>query len=499
VSRAAAAAGAILVVAILVMASAGAGSQARDRAPALWIRIFPEQRSHLFQHGALGLSIETSQLADEVIVATDRSLVTLMRRLGPSTLRVGGNSSDYAWWTAAAEAKPEWATSTLTPIYLEHLRQLLDAADWRAVLTVNLGHFDPRRAASEAQAAARILGPRLRAIEIGNEPNSFGTSLKKLRERAYGVAEYLHELDVYRTNIEDAAPWVEFAGPDLSYAPSSHTWLPEIAAVSPSPFREFTHHYYPTAYNLPEGHCPSTPLPTARELLTPTVRERENAVIASLTEAGAIAHRPTVISETNTTSSCNAAGGPDTSPVFASALWALDWSLRAASAGVSGLNFHGKFGPCSAYSFSPICIPPSSGSSHPLPRPEYSGLLAATYLEGGRFVRVELGGARAAGGDITAYATRHRSGKLTLAVIDFLPRGKASLAIAAPGYSKASTRLLRAPSVHAKGRIRFGGKPLGDGGSLRPSATPLKRKAGSFRLPLLPGSAQIVTLKPARR
>lgn len=482
----------------IVALTGGSGSRAKGRAPALPLRIFPEQRSHLFQPGAIGLSIEASQLSSPVIAAGDRSLVALMRRLGPATLRIGGNSADRAWWTARAEAKPAWATSTLTPIDLEHLRRLLDATDWQTVLTVNLGHFDPRRAASEAAVAARILGPRLRAIEIGNEPNAFGTPGKRLRKPTYGVGDYLQELAVYRAHIEAAAPRVEFAGPDLSFAPSSHTWLPEIAAVSPSPFNELTHHYYSTAYNLPDGHCTPTPLPTARELLLPPVREYENTVIGRLTAAGAIAHRPTVFSETNTTTSCNAAGGPDTSPVFASALWALDWSLRAASAGVSSLDFHGKFGRCSAYSFSPICIPRNSPAEHPLPRPVYSGLLAATYLEGGRFVPVELEGAQAAGGNVTAYATRRRDGRLTLAVINFQPRGKPSVAISSPGYSAASTRLLRAPSIHARSRIRFGGKSLGAAGSLRPPARPLQRKDGSFRVLLPAGTAQIVTLAPAR-
>lgn len=497
-TAAAAAAGAVLAAAIISMAIAGPGSRGDDNAAALWLRIYPEQQSHRFRRGAIGLSMEAAQLPSEVIAAGDRSLVTLMRRLGPATLRVGGNSADRAWWTTAAEPKPDWATSSLTPVDLEHLRQLLDAAGWQAVFTVNLGHFDPRRAASEAQAAARILGPRLRAIEIGNEPNAFGSSSKRLRQPGYGVADYLRELDAYRASIEAAAPGVEFAGPDLSFAPSSHTWLPEIAAVSPSPFRELTHHYYSTSYNLPDRHCAPTPLPTARELLVPAVRENEDRVITRLTDAGAIAHRPTVISETNTTSSCNAAGGPDTSPVFASALWALDWSLRAASAGVSSLDFHGKFGRCSVYSFSPICIPRGTRSQHPLPRAIYSGLLAATYLEGGRFVKVELGGTQSAGGDITAYATQRHNGELNLAVVDFLPRGRTSIAIAAPGYAEASTRLLRAPSIHAKSGIRFGGKAVGAEAGLHPAARPLQRKGGSLRLLLRAGTAQIVTLEPSR-
>jgi hypothetical protein len=488
---------AVLAIAGLAVALGESGSHAAPSGQALWVRISPDRQSHTFRRGAIGLSIEASQLSSEVIGSQERSLVALLQRLGPATLRVGGNSADRAWWTAGSEAKPDWATSTVTPANLERLRALLDAAGWQAVLTVNLGHFEPRRAASEAQAAARILGPRLRAIEIGNEPNGFGSPVKKLRPPTYGVDDYLRELNSYRTSIAAAVPGVSFAGPDLSFAPSSHTWLPAIAAMGVSPFGEFTHHYYPTAYNLPDGHCKSTPYPTARDLLAPSVRESEDVLIGRLTAAGKDAHIPAVVSETNTTASCNTAGGPDTSPVFASALWALDWTLRATSAGVSSLNFHGKFGPCSTYSFSPICIPRGSQLENPVPRPVYSGLLAATYLEGGRFVRVSIGGERAAGGEVTAYATRHRDGRVTLAVVDFLPRGRTSTAIFARGFASASTRLLRAPSIHAKNRIRFGGRAIGAAEAARPPAAPLQRRGGSFRLAVPAGSAQIVTLRPA--
>ncbi len=486
---------AVLIIAMLMLVEgSGKGSQApKHRDPGLSVRVNPSQQSYYFRRGAVGLSIETSQLSSHILSPRVHSLVALMRQLGPATLRIGGNSADRSWWTSDGESRPDWATSTVTPADLGRLRRLLDAANWQTIFTVNLGHFEPQRAASEARAAAAILGPRLHSIEIGNEPNAFGTSVEKLRPPSYSVTDYLRELGVYQASIRKAAPNVKLSGPDLSSAPSSHIWLPQIASQQPSPFDEITHHYYPTAYNLPEGPCQRTPNPTAQELLTPKVREYENTFLERVTSAGAIAHRPTRISETNTTSSCNTAGGPDTSPVFASALWALDWTLRAASVGVSGINFHGNITHCYPYSFSPICASRGERSSHLIARPEYYGLLAARELEGGRLMSVTFGGPGAATGEITGYATKRSDGTLTVVIDNFIPRGATRVAIEAPGYAVASSRMLSAPSIHATRRVTFGHAVV-RAGSLHSQSTPLRKKGGTFQLISPSDSAQIITL-----
>ena len=119
-----------------------------------------------------------------------------MRLLGPSVLRVGGNSVDLSWWTSNGEPPPPWATSTVTPADLSALRGLLTATGWRVLLGVNLGHFEPSRAVDEARYAKRILGKSLLGIEIGNEPDDFGKK-PKLRAPTYSVGEYLQEADAY--------------------------------------------------------------------------------------------------------------------------------------------------------------------------------------------------------------------------------------------------------------------------------------------------------------
>jgi hypothetical protein len=480
-----------------VGAQGGGGNDRRAPAADLVVRVDPSAASYRFRPGAIGLSIETSQLTGGVVGGRAQSLIALMRRLGPATVRVGGNSADRSWWTASGEPKPAWATNTITPADIGRLDALLKATRWRAIFTVDLGHPEPARAAEEAASVASILGPRLRAIEIGNEPNAYGTSVDRLRPASYGVAEYLAELRTYEAAISAAVPGVRFAGPDLSFAISSHTWLPAIAESRPVPFDEITHHYYPTAFNLPGGGCAPTPTPGAGQLLATRTREYENVLIGRVVAAGALAERPTRISETNTTSSCNAPGGPQTSPVFASALWSLDFSLRAASAGVTGLNFHGKIGRCSPDSSSPICAPRPADSPHPAARPEYYGLLAARRLEGGRFVKVRVAGRAVegpAGATVTAYATVAPDGGLTVAIDDMAPHGTARLMLLAPGYTAAETTRLEAPTIHSRARVTLGGADFGGAGPSSPRPRKVRGGAGRFFLASPHDSAQIVTL-----
>ncbi len=224
-------------------------------------------------------------------------------------------------------------------------------------LGVDLGHFDPTRAANEARVAERILGQRLLGFEIGNEPDDYGKPWVGLRSTSYSASNYLDELATYKASMEATTPGMRVYGPDLASLPSSEAWLSSIASDKGTSFAAIDVHYYPTFYNAPKGSCKGTPVPTAGELLAPEVLERENTVLRTVVGAGELTHSETRISETNDTASCDAPGGPATSPVFASALWSLDWALRAASAGVSGLNFHGYFGRCRPEGFAPICEP----------------------------------------------------------------------------------------------------------------------------------------------
>lgn len=458
------------------------------------LTVEPTHPGKKFALGAIGLSLEAQELATPDVSASHTSLVALMRRLGPGVLRVGGNSLDYSWWTSDEERPPQWATSVVTPADLTRLRALLAATGWRVVLGVDLGHIDPTRAADEARVAERILGSHLLGFEIGNEPNDYGSRLVKLRPSSYSASNYLKELATYGAAMRTTASRIRLYGPDLGSL-ASQAWLSPIASDKSTSFVAITQHYYPTTYSFSKGVCKGTPVPTARELLSPRLRERENTALQTIVAAGGFTHRETRISETNNTSSCDAPGGPATSPVFASALWSLDWVLRAASAGVAGLNFHGYFGRCLPEAFTPICAPGYAAAAHGqvIARPEYYGLLAGRQLEGGRFVPVHSSGENTSQA-FTAYATVHSRGVITLVIDNLATNSLASCLLKVPGYYKATGESLVGPSISATSGVTFGHASFDAGGVLRPTETTLPNVHGAFRLKLAPTSAIVVTL-----
>jgi len=451
---------------------------------------------HFFPEGAIGLSVETAQLATTNLSDTHGSLVQLMRALGPSTLRLGGNSLDRSWWAPDHEPAPVWATSVITPKALESLHSLLVATGWRAILGVDLGHFEPSRAASEASVADHILGRSLLAIELGNEPDSYGARTVRLRLPTYSEPDYAQQVATYAGAIHAAAPAVGLYGPDMS----SEAWLPNLTAGSQNLFAGITQHFYATFYSRALGNCRGTPAPTVAELLSSGVREREKEVLTLLVAAGIRARRPTRIDETNSTGSCDANGGPLTSPVFASSLWALDWILRAARAGVAGINFHSNFGLCGRETFSPVCALGDVAAFHGevSPRPEYYGLLAARAIQGGRFVPVSVNEGPSAE-PLTAYATRHRNGVLTVAVDSLSASQPLVVLLRAPGYGKATAEALTGASRAARSGVSFGGQTFGPGGFSNSHETRLKRAAGGYTLFMPAAGAAIITLVRGQR
>ncbi len=471
--------------------AARGGSASSSPRPTLTIA--PAPLGPAFAPGAIGLSIEAQELASNDL-QTNRAPVPLMRLLGPGVLRIGGNSVDRSWWTSRGEPPPKWATRVLTPANLLGLRRLLAATHWRAILGVNLGHFEPARAAEEVASAQRTLGRYLLGIEIGNEPHTYSAPWMKLRSGAYSPSNYLNELSAYTTAIRGVSSSIALYGPELSSPP----WLKAVAASSQNPFTELTAHYYPTYYSVPGPGCPGTSLPTAADLLSPQIRQQETAWLESLVADGQLAHRPVRISETNTTASCDASGAPQTGPVFASALWALDWTLRAASTGVAALDFHGSFKACTSVSFSPVCARHTRTGARVGPAPEYYGMWAARQLEGGRFVGVEISDQQPTS-DITAYATEHPDGELTLAIDNFSSDGSMPLIVSAPGYRQAVGVPLVAPSVGARARIALGHGSIDANGIRRARQSRLEPSGGGFHLTVRPSSAMIVTLRKSAR
>jgi hypothetical protein len=489
----------VLAALLVILAAAGTWVWARSAAsvplaPIAVLRVDMGRPGSEFEVGAVGLSTDAVELSVGRLDAGHPSLIRLMRLLGPSVLRIGGGSVDFSWWTSSGEPPPSWATNTITPTDLSALRGLLTATGWRVLLGVDLGHFEPARVADEARYAREILGADLLGIEIGNEPNGYreakGTGKVDLRTPTYGVDEYLREAKAYRQELSAAAPGVAIYGPALN----GIAWLAQMG-VAARMFTELTLHYYPTSA------CPDAPPselpPTVEGLLSPTVRQQEDKTLKALAQADSAAGRPTRIDETNDISYCseNTPG----SPSFASALWALDWALRAGSAGIKGVNFHGAFGGCAnnAQSQNPICAPGREAVKVGgfTAQSEYYGLLAARQLEGGRFVPTSMIAPDPLP-NITTWATLTPGGTVRIAIDNLTTAGlEQPVSILVSGYT-GTEELLAGPSAAAGSGVTLGGAQVTSKGRWRPRPVRLSHVGHSIRVVVSPASAVIVTLRP---
>jgi hypothetical protein len=170
----------LALVAALAVVSVCAAGRAVLAAPAAAVRVVvtisARPEGHSLPPEFIGLAVENWTLTNDQFQGSN--LGEYLRALGPhGLLRIGGNSLDDSFWTSHGEPRPAWATQGVaTPTSLRNLAVALRSTGWRVILGVNLRHYDPARAVDEASYAARILGPRLAAIEPGNEPDHYGIS-----------------------------------------------------------------------------------------------------------------------------------------------------------------------------------------------------------------------------------------------------------------------------------------------------------------------------------
>ena len=439
----------------------------------------------------MGLSFEVRGLPTIATYAGKGDFATLLRSLGPGVMRFGGISADeQAAWVPAGASKPAWANTAIDEQDLAGIATLAKETGWKVLLTVNLGHYEPKAAAQEAAAAKAQLGPYLTGIEIGNEPDLFPR--KHLRPPGTGVKGYLPQAEGYRAAIEAAAPGTPIAGPDASTGTQGLTWVrDEATTIHP---QLLTDHYYPLT------SCGEHP--TVSELLSPNVRRKESEMLGKMLTLAHTYATPLRMDETNDIS-CE--GQPGVSNAFASALWALDYTARAMTAGVVGLNFHDLIDQPRTYS--PLAAHGESAlnAGELQPAPEWYALLAAHTFAGAhpasRPLATTIAGSTP--GELSASAMVAPDGKVSLALVDYDPPDSQPLAVhlrVARALARGSILRLTAPSPAATTGTRLGGQAVAANGTWAvPHALPaVYGHAGSLSLQIAPSSAAVVTLTPRR-
>ncbi len=439
----------------------------------------------------MGLSFEVRSLPTIATYAGKGDFAALLRSLGPGVMRFGGISADeQAAWVPAGARKPAWANTAIDEQDLVGLAALARETGWKVLLTVNLGHYEPKAAAQEAAAAKAQLGSYLAGIEIGNEPDLF--PLKHLRPPGTGVKAYLPQAEAYRAAIEAAAPGTPIAGPDPSTGTQGLTWVrDEATTIHP---QLLTDHYYPLS------SCGEHP--TISELLSPNVRRKESEMLSKMLALARTYATPLRMDETNDIS-CE--GQPGVSNAFASALWALDYTTRAMTAGVVGVNFHDLIDQPLTYSPLAAHGEGALNAGELQPDPEWYALLAARIFMGAHPPSRPLAATTvgATPGELSASAVNAPDGKVSLVLVDYDPPGSQPLAVhlSVPrALARGSILRLTAPSPAATTGTRLGGQAVSANGTwTTPRALPaVHGHAGSLSLQLAPSSAAVVTLAPRR-
>ena len=391
-----------------------------------------------------GLSYESAQLANpEFFSAKNKELIALFRDLSPKgNLRLGGGSSEFTSYSDAPASGPlpfevfgpdtsktvKHGTVT-SKLALMNLRAFLDATGWSCLYGLNLGQGTKENATDEAAAVFRILGPRLVAFQIGNEPDSFR---KRYRPESWGPQDYIAEWNVFHDAIVAVTPGAKFAGPDVSNKMAFLTAFAENARQHKDVILLTAHYYAMVPARIPDA--------TLAQLMedNPKQATMKAAGFATVAEAMKTSGLPFRMSEGN---SCWDGGKPGVSDTLASALWCADTMLRFAQMGWSGVNLHGGGNGF----YTPIAGAPSTGFSR---RPEYFGIQFAQSLTGWSFVPSNVTGGAAT---LKTYALQ--SGRrLRVAVIN---KTDAVVRIDLPRRVHGHAMRLGGPSLESKEGVSF--------------------------------------------
>jgi len=354
----------------------------------------------------IGLSYESAQLANPAFFsAKNTALIALFRELSDQgVLRLGGGTSEFtAFTTEEPSTAPPFdavgpdtsknvkSDTPITPKSLRNLRTFLDATGWHCLYGLNLGRGSVARAAEEAFHVQSILGPRLIAFQLGNEPDAWRN---RYRPATWTYADYLKEWSAAHAAIVARVPQAKFAGPDVSNKMPYVTGFAEDAKHSTPDVVMLTSHYYAMG---PAG----APGMTIDKLLSPDPKlERDLQIAMAAAHSAGLPYR---MSEGN---SCWNGGQPSVSDTLASALWVADMMLSFASLGCAGVNLHGGGNGF----YTPIAGSLAAGFER---RPEYFGMELIKPFMGTTLIASKL---ECANNRVRVYAARKTESQLVIII-----------------------------------------------------------------------------------
>ncbi|HEX4637591.1 MAG TPA: glycosyl hydrolase family 79 C-terminal domain-containing protein [Rhizomicrobium sp.] len=360
------------------------GNCARAAPGPVTVRVDPSKSLGRIPTDFMGLGYEISSVAvPGLLSAKNNDYVQLLLGLGiqgQGVLRIGGNTSDFSRYDALGTPASAPKATVVTEANLHELRGFLDAIKWKLIWGLNLGDDKLDNAVEEARAVASIMGDKLLALEIGNEPDLFPRAGH--RGADYGYPAWLADYRRYKSAIRAVVPHAPFAGPDLAGAAD---WMEQFARDERDIALLTAHHYITGQAN---------PAATIETMLADN--PKYDAVLTRFQAAARAAGKPWRMCET---ASFSGGGKDGVSNTFAAALWALDYLFVLAEHGCAGVNMEtgvNHLGWISHYT--PIG---DDLKGHYAKAPEYYGLYAFAFMAAGELVAVDC---QTGGINLTAHA-----------------------------------------------------------------------------------------------
>ncbi|MCU1574791.1 MAG: hypothetical protein JWO93_2873 [Micrococcaceae bacterium] len=415
--------------------------------------------------GLTGLSIDTDSMVDSDLDPDNSNLAEVLRNTNKPVIRFGGQSVDRRYfWTSTNEPLPKWTIVPgyegdkrpivkVQPVDLERIKRLLDASDGRVVLSVDMGHFDPARAADFAAHAQAIFGDRLLGVALGNEPNGYGRTYNPywgLRDSSWSFDDWAKEATSTAQAIVKAAPAVKIIGPEVY----SNEWWKQFADLKLPNVGALAYHHYP----LPNCPAASDPLaPSIARAMSRALADSSAAYHQTAAEVARSANIPAWLTETGI-SSCG--GSNETTNAHVSALWTVNYALSAARAGVTQVDLHSSLEACKGGPpLSPICD--TGGYKKPngvlAMRPAYYGMMLVNNIGTGSFQQLDTSGNE----NIYAYAVKHDDGSMSVVVVnqnDPSTTAQAPVTVQLPAAAGTGTMSqMTGPTFDAQGQTRIDG------------------------------------------
>ncbi len=397
----------------------------------------------------IGLGYEMSSVAPLGLLSVSNArYVELIRGLGrQGVMRVGGIVANYTRYEPDGTIKAEPQDTVITRASLEQFSAFLEKTGWSAIWSVNFAQGSVEEAVEEVRAVAEMLGPRLLAIELGNEVEAYQNGMRPWRKQPYSYETYRAEYNNWHAAIVKTVPGVPFAAPDSA---ANVEWVERMAADANGDVQLLTTHYYRAG----QSHG------SAEQLLRPDPRLMQT--LQRLRIATQQSRIPWRMCETN---SFSGGGLPGVSDTFLAALWTLDYMLLLAEYGCSGVNIEtgvNQLGFVSYYS--PIR---DDGKGMNSAGPSYYGMLAFAVARRGCTEVLPLEVREATDG-LTAYALG-TAGKVRSVVVVNRRESDARVSVSGLGLGRRVEAIrLRAPTEDSKTGVTFGGASVDASGTWPP-------------------------------